>query len=275
MKTTSLLVLTLALLILLAQTRPAPAEMDGLYGLTPTIGPELPNLGFVTLRGTFPDPQCPALSNSVGLAYPIGIGARELERALGAEARASFSELAGNENGFCPEPGEEFPSSRTSETRVSFTARAPGRNHLSILTTTYAFGIGAAHGGSFSEAVTYDLRTGERLELWDLFADPAEAVPRLWDYVAKGWCVVSPQGTLPSFYELPDSKCFSGNHPLPKALGAARAPFSALGKVILTPEGMTVSLDPYEGWSFADGPSSLDIPRNVLLRLGADRELWD
>ncbi|MDR1308998.1 MAG: hypothetical protein LBL95_03730 [Deltaproteobacteria bacterium] len=252
MKTTSLLVLTLALLLPLAQTRPALAEMDGLYGLTPTIGPELPNLGFVTLRGTFPDPQCPALSNSVGLAYPIGIGARELERALGAEARASFSELAGNENGFCPEPGEEFPSSRTSETRVSFTARAPGRNHLSILTTTYAFGIGAAHGGSFSEAI-----------------------PRLWDYMAKGWCVVSPHGTLPSFYELPDSKRLSGNPPLPRALRAARVPFSALGKVILTPEGMTVSLDPYEGWSFADGPSSLDIPRNVLLRLGADRGLWD
>jgi hypothetical protein len=265
----------LAAWLLLAPAALAQAEMADLSDIVPTIGEELPNLGFVALRGTFPDPQCPALSNSVGLAYPIGIGSKELEKALGGMARASFGRLAGAANGICPEPGEPFPSQRTAETKISFMARAPGRNYLSLLTVTYELGIGAAHGGMSSDSVTYDLRSGEPIELWDLFADPALAVPALWAFMAKGWCEQSPQGNLPSVYGLPDYQCQAGSPPLPEALKAAKTPFSALGKVLLAPEGLTIELDPYDAWSYADGPAWLDIPKDVLLGLGADKTIWD
>jgi hypothetical protein len=37
---------------------------------------------------------------------------------------------------------------------------------------------------------------------------------------------------------------------------------------------MTLILGPYDGWSYADGPSDLEIPKDELLKMGANPAIW-
>jgi hypothetical protein len=61
---------------------------------------------------------------------------------------------------------------------------------------------------------------------------------------------------------------------LPESFKGKVVPFSALGKAYLTPDGLTIHLDPYDGWFYADGPKDLIIKKRILLGLGAHREIW-
>ncbi|MDR1110491.1 MAG: hypothetical protein LBP92_07325 [Deltaproteobacteria bacterium] len=251
------------------------AEMAELYGLAPNIGAELPNLGFSTLRGTFPDPKCPALKNEVGVTFPVGIDSPGLDKRLAEQAKAKFDELSSLEAGSCPGPGETPPNPVT-DVKVTFTATSPSRNYLSLLDTVFESSPMAAHPSTTTSATTYNLQTGQPLKLSDLFADPAKSMPKLWAQMAAGFCEDYGHETLPYFYGLPeDQGCASKDIPLPDALKGADIPFSALGSAVLTTDGLQIILDAGDAWSYADGPAELVIPKDDLVKMGAKMETWN
>jgi hypothetical protein len=267
--------LIIAALLRLAAAPAASAADADLYGLLPSIGDELPNLSFVALRGASPVPTCPKFLNDVAVTYPFGSGSSELDKILAQDAVRRFADFSKVDdfNGDCPD--YETMANRQNEFRLTFSAAAPGPGHLTVLRTVYKFYMGAAHPNLNTESEIFDLKTARPIGISEIFGDPRKAVAGLWPVVAMGWCQKG-HDILPNIYEIkePYNACGQSAPPLPEKLAVPEPPLSALGTVSLTPDGMTVLLDAYEAWSYADGPSSIHVPKELLIGLGASRDIW-
>ncbi|MDR3134956.1 MAG: hypothetical protein LBU69_02545 [Deltaproteobacteria bacterium] len=264
-----------SLLVVLLGAPTSQAQYEDLYGLAPEIGLELPNLGYVTLRGNVPDAKCQGFFNRVGITYPTGTGYPDLDATLAkAAGNDDFQALANSDVDRCPSSDETVDTNFTSH-RKTFRGTSPGKKYLSFLYTTFKESYYAAHPSTTTDSVTYDLTTLKAIELSDLFDDPKKAIEGLWPYVAKGWCDKG-QGTLPNYYGLAeaDNACGAKTPPVPETIKSDTVPFSALGKVILTTEGLTVHLDAYDAWDYATGPADLDIPKDFLASIGAKKDIW-
>lgn len=80
------------------------------------------------------------------------------------------------------EARSEMPADRlmgVDDLNVDFTVALLTPELLSLRFITYTYASGAAHGGTVVESWSFDLRTGQRLSLADLFADDAAYLPIL------------------------------------------------------------------------------------------------
>lgn len=80
------------------------------------------------------------------------------------------------------EARSEMPADRlmgVDDLDVDFTVALLTPELLSLRFLTYTYASGAAHGGNVMEPWSFDLRTGDRLSLGDLFADDAAYLPAL------------------------------------------------------------------------------------------------
>ncbi|MDR1041048.1 MAG: hypothetical protein LBR80_12975 [Deltaproteobacteria bacterium] len=111
---------------------------------------------------------------------------------------------------------------------------------------------------------------GTELLASDLFPDPAKSLPLLWKRIFADTCAKG-NGTAASYYGSPE--CGSQAPPLPEAL-VPGATLDGLGHALLTTQGLILNLDPYEGWSWADGEMAVEIPTADLIAMGADPKLW-
>jgi hypothetical protein len=241
-------------------------------GLEPAIGIELPNLGYSTIRGERPINGCPNTVNQINITFPFNTGSADLDKLLYNDAISQFNKLALND--YC-NPSDIQPI-YYNDFRYNFVAKAPSKRYLSLLFSYFEYYAGTAHPSSTTKAIVYDLDTGKAVELSDIFQLPDQAIPKLWEIVVSSWCRLD-KGSLPNYYNLSpqDQTCGSGLPPIPSSFRAKPTPFSALGKVLLTREGMTIVIDAYEGWSYADGEQRIDIPKADLISLGAYRIFWE
>jgi hypothetical protein len=274
MKKNFVLVAVIFGLTILCNPQLSQAENIELYGLEPTIGVELPNLGYTTLRSTTPDEKCKDYSYEVGVAYPFGTGSAELDKILADNAALKLKDITKQDFDTCPKADDR--ERLTSVKRITFMATSPSKNYLSLLFTNFSFNPLDAHPSTTTEALVYDLRTAKTLELSDIFEDAPKIMPGLWTTVISAWCEKG-HNTIPYYYEIeePANTCGAEIPPLPDKFENEVIPFSSLGKVSLTPDGLTINLDPYEAWSYADGSAQIDISKQELINMGAHKEIWD
>ncbi|MDR2387226.1 MAG: hypothetical protein LBE80_06555 [Deltaproteobacteria bacterium] len=254
---------------------PASAQFDDLYGLNPEIESGLTGLGFTTLRGYLPDGKCQGFFNQVGVTYPFGTGSTALDKILADSAKADFDGFLKSQMESCPE-NVDTTDTPTAQHRKTFRATTAGKKYLSFYFSLFEEVPFAAHPSSGSSAVVYDLQTAKPIELGTIFVDAQKAMPELWAYLVKGWCDQG-KGAMPSYYNLSseEGSCGSKTPPLPDTFKADPVPFTALGATTLTPNGLSIQIDAIDAWSMADGPGTLEVPKDYLVSIGAKKEVWE
>jgi hypothetical protein len=243
---------------------------DPYWGLRPTIPPELPDLKFSTLLKTVDLPNCPGFKADVGFTYPVNTGSPGADAFYVEMANKRFNEFFETAASSCV--GIDTANT-VSSLRVTFSATAPGKNYLSTLFTFAAFYAGDARGNEWTETQVLDLFTGRTLRVDDLFYSPMDAIPVLWQTMAKFWCNLG-FGELPASYNIPGGNtCTANTPPIPPELTKPRIPFSVLGGVSLTPVGMTIRQDfPF---TRVDGPQEITINKSLLIGMGAVERIWE
>jgi hypothetical protein len=242
--------------------------------------PNLPNLKFNNLKAVFNDSTCPKEMITVSVSWPAGSGNEELDSILKTEALETLLSVVAADSSFvsqekCPSPGGE--EDRFKDVRLMYSATAASKDTLSLVWTYFEADPNAAHPNTTYRTENYLLSYLRPLEKNDVFPDPVKSLPLLWSYLAENWCAYGgghPQ--MPDFYGLQNQGDCSDPKkiPIPSVFEAPGTPLSQLGNPYFTSEGLGLILGPYEGWSYADGVSTLTIEKDVLIKMGADPNFW-
>ncbi|MDR1050269.1 MAG: hypothetical protein LBP95_04155 [Deltaproteobacteria bacterium] len=254
----------------------AALAQDRNAGPSPVISDNLPDLGYVVLRGRTPDPKCPGFSLTHAVAYPFGTGAPALDDALSSEANDKILSLSKfsvqYDDNTCPDPSDLGDA---SEVLGTFVASSPSADYVSILRTDFVSTAGAAHPSTDYSARSYKVSEARQLDLRDVFPDLDASLPKLWARLVADWCSTYESGTIPSYYNVEDAHtCSSKNVPPPESFSGANPPLTAVGFALLTPEGLTLNLGEYGGQSRVDGNPDLRLPKDFLIGIGARAEIW-
>jgi hypothetical protein len=254
----------------MSHTAQAQSSEDDNKLIMPKIGRELPNLTYWSIRETVPDPGCRHYVNKISIVYPTNTGSPIVDNVMVSKAQKKARDFAGTTTDNCI-PGET--NNYASEILTSFSARSPGRNYLSLMITDFTYLAGNANGGDSSESYLFDLRNGKILELRDIFPNPGQAMPELWQAASKAWCDLSRKVIPREYNDYASQNCGRRSPPMPNGLKGNGARLSALGSVMFGPEGMIIHDD--MPFAHAYGPQDVTIPKSLLLRLGARPDLWD
>ena len=152
-----------------------------------------------------------------------------------------------------PDPGAHH---FVNELKVTYeVARA------SVRAATVTFSVwtytGGAHGNLDIITLSYDMASGARLTLEDLFADTEGALALL-----AGYC----------YDELAESL---GDARVDDMLRGGTSPDADnYASLALTPEGVRVYFSPYQVAPWSAGPQQVDVPLGVLIDAGPKLELW-
>lgn len=236
----------------------------------------LPSLGSASVALTWTNPACPKAKVELKSSRPVGTGDGLLDAILALELAKDVQAIRGSwfsgwTEGDCDQADADSPG----ESSRTFEAHSPSPGILSILYTLFESYPFAAHPNTNFEAFNYYLKEGRELRLSDILPDFYDW-GALWAEVAKGWCSYNDYHSIPSFYGLSQdvSWCEQKQVPVPPAIAANSFDLAAWGHAYVTADGLALQLGPYEGWSYADGPSSLTIPKAFLIKLGADPAIW-
>ncbi|MDR1085167.1 MAG: hypothetical protein LBP22_10015 [Deltaproteobacteria bacterium] len=261
---------------------PAGYTRDELGNVLPTS--VYPLLSAETVNERIVLAKCPYYTLSLKSSYPDLTGDQKVDELIKMKFRQSINDrkalmLEDFGSGECPADAEADDDRGQSEQTTSFTAYGPSNRYLSVVYQTFEYASGAAHPDTSYQTETYLVGQGRVMTIFDLFQDPQKSIPQFWDYVGPKWCAYNKDySALPSYYSSAgiNLKCPAGGQapPLPDVLKNADPSLAALGNPVFTAEGLTLVLGPYEGWSYADGPSSLNVPKDVLLKIGASPAIW-
>jgi hypothetical protein len=241
--------------------------------------PELSSLGALTASLAIADPVCPDLLTTVRLSRPAATGDDLLDEILALELRkelraAQKEEPAASSPSECP--SAEAARQGAERVRV-FEAHSPSPGILSVVYLSFASSPDMVHPYTSFESFTYSLSEGRELGLGDVLGGGFGQPAALWAKVAAKWCAYGGHRSLPAFYGLDDGAGYCdnpGGAPLPPALAADPGSLAALGNAYLTSQGLVLQLGAYDGWSYADGPSTLLIDKEEMIEAGADPAIW-
>lgn len=137
------------------------------------------------------------------------------------------------------------PISAGSFLEVSFVQLSPPGNLLSLKFTMDFYSDGAAHPGSYSRTVTYDLEAGSFLTLSQLFHPGADYLG-----VIAAYCKTELAGRDIAY----DPTIFTGADPLPENYQNWN----------VTAGGLLVTFDAYQVAAYAAGPQLVTVPYGAL-----------
>ncbi|MDR3153982.1 MAG: hypothetical protein LBW85_06865 [Deltaproteobacteria bacterium] len=225
---------------------------------------------------------CPNSPFTYSVSYPRGLdGGGPADKAAGAFAARLFAQGRST--------AEEYASTKASpadcddawgtdkeegESQAYFkVTSSPYRVSSGAYSVLYSSALytGGAHE-SFGYASQNILADGTEITFARLFRDPAGSLPRLWEKVYKGFCGGGAAPSRPDLYG--GMACTRSVPGAPGVLGPNAMSLDAAGHAVLTSLGLSFHLNPYEAYGFAAGPQFLDIPKEELLRIGADPEIW-
>jgi hypothetical protein len=242
------------------------------------VAPGLDETKIVNFQATGPSLFCGGADAVVNVAYPVGPWPKELAILIRQEAIAEFQDrqkewLYLEELGPCQDPeGSEALKGASSYTR-SVRVEKSSANFLSVFFIQNNDMVGAAHPTTNFLARNYDLKTGQRVTLGELFPNLKEAGPKLWRGVAEAW-LASEAAVLPSYYGTEWSEESKAIPPPPPQFLSPSALVADLGHAVLTSEGLTLALNGYEMGYYALGYYQLKIPKSFLLAMGANPKFW-
>lgn len=252
---------------------------------------------------------CPDEAMEISVSYLAGTGNPALdallrEDALGrvaaAEAEAAWfyadrpqdqpclADLPAEETVELTPPGDNYEEEPTpglqGDVALSYHKRVlevsqPSPGKISILYTIIRDYFLVNNPGFDYWSASYDVAEARLLALDDLFPDRALGLPKFWNAAARGFCAAAqgPSPSLPSFYGYRGPCPEPGAEeelPLPEALSSPDATLPDLGFPLFTPEGLTLHLNPYQGWGVAMGPISINIGLTELKDMGASMSIW-
>jgi|GEM_PF-3822104 len=168
------------------------------------------------------------------------------------EAQAVIS-AALAKNGRLP-PEEEFSRSAPYFSASNYQVYRSSSRFASIhfMGSEYT---GGAHGNRFHVILSFELGSGNKLEIDDLFADKATGLPKLINRIADGVQALKAAGSEPVDRD-------------PSTIDAT------MDRIALTPEGLRVVYAPYEMGSYVEGEFIVDIPKTELAGLGMKTDFW-
>jgi hypothetical protein len=185
-----------------------------------------------------------SLNYSIKADVPVLVGSQDPRvqnfnvqmKAVADEAIATFKQNVAN---LPPNP-----SSTMSTFEMHYNVLSPAGNLLSIKFDIQTYYSGAAHPGTISRTITYDLETGSDLKLTDLFVPNADYLAAISKY-----CVTQ-LGTR--------DIGFQGFE-----LGATASPEN-YRNWNLTADGLMITFDEYQVAPYAAGPQTVVVPYHEL-----------
>jgi hypothetical protein len=282
LSTFSFLVILLSYETALAQSNFFSNDENGKYKVDDIgneYGLEVQNITASTLKDKINDRICQNIPISIEINYPIGTENKLLDEIFYIEALIELNAQKKIDSNFidpadCPPIGDEYQVS--GEFVRNFRIQSASSNYLSVVYADFYYSPMAAHPNTSFKVVNYNFNTGREMITYDLFPI-SDSLLKIWPKIVESWCKYNDYHKLPEFYEFPDDFDGCANPqatPLPDSLKGRSPRLEALGNPYFTPDGMTLILGPYDGWSYADGPSSLSIPKDELIALGASPAIW-
>jgi hypothetical protein len=225
-------------------------------------------------RDELASPACPGTPYRLAAFYPQGLdGGGPLDQAVKAAADGLMADARQGSEDLARDPGDCGAFAHAGYSVGSRAFVLPGK--VTSVLFNYDQSSGGAHpsygyksvnlvpAGPGGEAAAELLASG-------LFPDPARSLPLLWARIFRDTCAMG-NDTAPGFYGAP--ACSGPAPPLPDQLTPSST-LDGMGHAVLTSLGLTVSLDPYECWSWATGPVRLDISKDDLVGMGASPDFW-
>ena len=130
----------------------------------------------------------------------------------------------------------------------------PSARYVSVLFNHHEY-TGGAHGNSTYLALSFDVTTGKRLALGDVFADEQAALALLVPRIADGVQAQKDADAPPVDRD-------------PATVDAD------MRRLVLVPEGARVYYAPYEMGSYSEGEFIVELGKDELINMGARAELW-
>ena len=137
-----------------------------------------------------------------------------------------------------------------------FELSRPSEDVVSVTFSVYSY-TGGAHGNLEITCLNYDLRTGRRLDLADLFKDPEKALQLMSAWSQKELARSLGEDTDEDMIRdgvAPDLRNFAN--------------------LTLTPQGLRIEFQPYQVAPWAAGPQRVDMPLAELAAAGPEARIW-
>ena len=137
-----------------------------------------------------------------------------------------------------------------------FELTRPSEGVVSVTFSVYSY-TGGAHGNLEITCLNYDLRTGRRLDLADLFKDPEKALQLMSAWSQKELARSLGEDTDEDMIRdgvAPDLRNFAN--------------------LTLTPQGLRIEFQPYQVAPWAAGPQRVDMPLAELAAAGPEARIW-
>lgn len=186
----------------------------------------------------------------IEVEYPV-IGQSRVDADIADWAR----QLAENfENNYAEEP---MPQGTPYELKATFTLSRPSKRAVTV-TWDVASYTGGAHGNLDIITKTYNLSTGEPVDIYDLFKDLETALNHMSAYSYKALSETLGDMRVEDMLRggtTPDADNFSS--------------------IALIPTGVRVYFQPYQVAPWAAGPQFVEIPLEELMDAEPQLELWN
>lgn len=192
---------------------------------------------------------------SISIYYP-SFGKEEADSALKKFAESEADDFARDARELADAAGERPSSYGRWELATTFSLEKPNPDVASITFSTYAY-TGGSHGNLVIECLNYDLNTGKRLALADLFRDPARAIAIMSE-------ISAPRLREELGEDAEEDMIASGTAP-------EEANFTALS---LNPKGLFVEFQPYQVGPWSIGPQRVEISLSQLAPAGPNQLIW-
>jgi uncharacterized protein DUF3298/peptidoglycan-N-acetylmuramic acid deacetylase PdaC-like protein len=169
-------------------------------------------------------------------------------RALMTKDAAAFktSETAVDASG----PGDLPAENQTSTFEAGYDFHSANDNFVSVAFTEGTYERGAAHGNSLTQVINFDVKTGKKLALGDLFKDKSKYLNVIASYCQKELSNRSKQRDSMVLPELIET-----------GAGARADNYRAWN---ITKKGLWITFDPYQVAAYAAGPQYILVPYSVL-----------
>ena len=142
------------------------------------------------------------------------------------------------------------PDNQTSTMDIGYDFYFANDNLISVAFDEGMYSRGAAHGNSTTQVINYDVKSGKKLALGDLFKDKSKYLSMIASYCQKELKERAKKPDAMVLEELIDS-----------GAGARADNYKAWN---LTKKGLWITFDPYQVAAYAAGPQYILVPYSVL-----------
>ena len=255
---------------------PAGAQGESVYlELAPSnrLSSKLPDLTVRHLSHRAAGPECPRNVLNLDFFYPQGFGRPGIDEAVAGAITSEFEERRdeGRDQFFC---GRELCGSASCglwAMEKTFAVYNSSPRFVSVLFTEESY-TGGAHGNLDFSVLNFDLENDRPMTLTDLFPSPEKSLPAYWGHVYAEWC--RNRGVNFPLHFKTEEKCQPEESLQTPDEFQEAGQLEDLGRLIFTSLGATLLLGPYESGSYASGSQALDLPKEMLMEIGANPAIW-